>query len=643
VSSSVGITGETFTVQNETCANSCNGSVAVSPVGGAAPITYSWIAPPANTSTLNNLCAGVYFVQMTDNNGCIRTASTTVGSVSAMTISPFVIQPSCGSSNGTISINISGGTPSYSINWSAPIVSTATTVTGLGAGIYSVTVTDAGGCSQTQAFNLSNSTAPVITYTQSNITCFGLCTGSIIAAGISTDTPLTYNWSNGNTTPTVTGLCTGVVSLTISSNSGCKAIQTFTLTQNPSMQLSISNITQPKCFNDCNGDITLVPSGGTLPYTFTWTPIAVTGNPQFSLCPGNYTATVIDARGCFTTTTANLINPPQFTVSNTFTNSSCSTSSDGIAIETAAGGTGTLSYSWSGPNSFSASTSSISGVTSGNYTVLVTDARGCTATDSVKIVPTITLVANAGSNPTVCLNGSVTLDGSPSTGSIAGYSWIQLPNNTSTIATTPSVIVSPGVGTTSYVLQVISTGSACIDTQMVLVNVYPLPQVSAGTSTTIPLFTSIMIGGSPTSPTGISFSWTPAFTLDNPVNPNPTASNTINTTYTVFVTDANGCTASDTIRVDIYPEIKIPNGFSPNGDGKNDMWVIDNIDQFPDCVVEVYNRWGERLYYAPKGYSPLFNGKYKGSDLPVGTYYYIINLNHPAYPKAYTGPLTIFR
>jgi gliding motility-associated-like protein len=441
----------------------------------------------------------------------------------------------------------------------------------------------------------------------------------------------------------VTGLCNGVVSLSITSNSGCTAIQTFTLTQNPAMQLSISNITQPKCFGDCNGDITLVPSGGTLPYTFTWTPIAATGNPQFSLCPGGYTATVIDARGCFTTTSANLLSPPQFTVSNTFTNTSCSTSSDGIAIENASGGSGALTYSWTGPNSFSASTSSISGVTSGNYTVVVTDAKGCSATDSVKIVPTITLTALAAPNPTVCANGSVTLDGSPSTGSIAGYSWIQLPNVTSTIATTASVVVSPGVGTASYVLQVVSTGSACVDTQMVLVNVYPLPQVSAGTSTTIPLFTSIVIGGSPTSPTGISFSWTPAFTLDNPGNPNPTASNTVNTTYTVFVTDANGCTASDTIQVEIYPQIKIPTGFTPNGDGKNDSWVIDNIDQFPDCTIEIYNRWGDRLYYAPKGYSPLFNGKYKGSDLPVGTYYYVVNLNHPAYPKAYTGPLTIFR
>jgi gliding motility-associated-like protein len=110
----------------------------------------------------------------------------------------------------------------------------------------------------------------------------------------------------------------------------------------------------------------------------------------------------------------------------------------------------------------------------------------------------------------------------------------------------------------------------------------------------------------------------------------------------VIVTDANGCTNWDTVTVFVYPEIDIPNGFSPNGDGKNDYWIIDNIQQFPDCEVEVYNRWGEQLFYS-KGYATPFDGKYKGQDLPVGTYYYIIRLNSPLYPKDYTGPLTIFR
>ena len=104
----------------------------------------------------------------------------------------------------------------------------------------------------------------------------------------------------------------------------------------------------------------------------------------------------------------------------------------------------------------------------------------------------------------------------------------------------------------------------------------------------------------------------------------------------------NGCFNSDTVTVYVYPEIKIPNGFSPNGDGKNDVWQIDFIDQFPDCEVEVYNRWGEQLFYS-KGYAIPFNGQYKGKNLPVGTYYYVVKLNHPNYPKPYTSPLTIFR
>ncbi len=158
----------------------------------------------------------------------------------------------------------------------------------------------------------------------------------------------------------------------------------------------------------------------------------------------------------------------------------------------------------------------------------------------------------------------------------------------------------------------------------------------------IPVLSSTTIGGNPTGPSGSTFNWAPSMGLDNPTGTNPTSGTTVTTVYTVTVIDANGCSNSDTVTVFVYPEIKIPNGFSPNSDGKNDVWQIDFIYQFPDCVVEVYNRWGEQLFYS-KGYAVPFNGQYKGKDLPVGTYYYIINLNHPAYPNAYTSPLTIFR
>ena len=86
----------------------------------------------------------------------------------------------------------------------------------------------------------------------------------------------------------------------------------------------------------------------------------------------------------------------------------------------------------------------------------------------------------------------------------------------------------------------------------------------------------------------------------------------------------------------------VPNAFTPNGDGKNDEWVIDGINLFPNVVISVYNRWGEQLFYSKGNYTP-WDGTYNGKPVPVGTYYYIINLNDPRYPNAYTGPLTILR
>jgi gliding motility-associated-like protein len=110
------------------------------------------------------------------------------------------------------------------------------------------------------------------------------------------------------------------------------------------------------------------------------------------------------------------------------------------------------------------------------------------------------------------------------------------------------------------------------------------------------------------------------------------------------VTDGNGCTSSDSVKVILVPVI-IPNdGISPNGDGKNDTWVIPGIDLYPECVVDVYNRWGQ-LIFSQTGYknSSGWDGKFKGKDLSVGTYYYTINLNSASSPTPITGPITIMR
>lgn len=648
ISSVNGITGQNFTVQPVTCAGICNGAATVSPIGGAPVITFSWIAPSSTLSSISGLCPGNYFVQMTDANGCIRTASTQINAVNALSIAPFVQPPTCGSNNGTISIVPSGGTPGYTVNWSPPLVGTSTIQTGLQAGVYSASVTDASGCVITQSFNLSNSTAPVITYTQTNIDCAGACNGSIVVEATSTSTPLSYTWSaGGSNTTVVTGLCPGVVILTVQAFNGCRAFQSFTITEKPGLQLSLSNAVQPKCNNDCDGAITLIPSGGTLPYTFSWSPSSMTTNPATSLCAGPgtitiYSGTVTDAMGCKITETISLINPASLTAVSSQTNSSCSSIADGSASVLASGGTPTFNISWNGPGTFTANTASIGNVLAGNYTVTVVDSRSCTQTTTLSIVPTITIDANAGLDQSFCTGTTALLSGTNSSGAVS-FAWFLAPVPSPSVANTVSTIVMPAVGSSTYILIATSSVVNCFDQDTVIVNSLALPFVDAGPSYTIPIYSTIGIGGAPTSTGAATYTWIPAFTLDNAFVPNPTASNTINTTYTVIVVDpATGCTASDTMQVILYPQIIIPNGFSPNGDSRNDKWVIDNIQQFTENVVEVYNRWGE-LLFMKKAYNGEFDGKYNGKDLPVGTYYYIINLNHPAYTKPFTGPLTIFR
>jgi len=651
ISNSNGITGETTNIQNELCAGQCNGAATITAVGGTAPISYNWISPAVSNSVITNLCAGPYFVQMTDAQGCIRTASLNINAATQITLTPNVIAPTCTSPNGTINVVPSGGVGPFLYSW-VPGPGITSSLTNIPAGNYTVTVTDQGGsgCQVTQAFSISNPSGPVITFTQSNVNCFGGNTGSITALGTSTSNPVSYSWSNGSTSATATGLTAGVISLTVSAPNGCVTVKTFTLTENPAMQLSLANIVQPRCHDDCNGAITLVPSGGSLPYTFNWVP-AATGNPQFSLCPGPssaaivYSATVTDANGCSITTSTTLINPASIVLTPTVTNSSCSSVADGVLNVGVAGGTPAYTYTWTGPAAFTASTQNISALMPGTYSLTLIDLNGCQKDTTLDIVPTISVVAQAGNDVTVCPTPSVVLTGTNSFGAVA-YDWFLLPDNTNTVSNTvsfPAPTPTTAPGSFTFVLVTTSSVSACADRDTVVVNIYALPVVDAGPTFTIPVFSSVTIGGNPTASGSFSLSWSPSFNLDDPNSLNPVASNTVNTVYTVTVMDlTTGCIASDTMTVFLYPLIKIPNGFSPNGDTKNEKWIIDYIDQFPENTVEVYNRWGEQLFFK-RGYNGEFDGKFKGKNLPVGTYYYVINLNHPAYTVPYTGPLTIFR
>ena len=270
INNSNGITGENINKKDIPCGGSCNGSATVTAIGGSPPINYNWINPAVSNSVITNLCAGTYFLQMQDVQGCLRSTSVNINAATSITLSPFITPPSCTVQppNGTVQVNIAGGTPGFVVNW-APIVANTATLSNIGPGSYTITVTDnsPGGCPTSTVINISNQNGPIVATTPSNINCFNTCTGAASAAVTGTDTPYTFNWSVGGNTSGVTNLCSGVVILTVTGANSCKTISSATITENPALQVNIPNVTQPNC-NQCNGSANINAFGGTSPYTY---------------------------------------------------------------------------------------------------------------------------------------------------------------------------------------------------------------------------------------------------------------------------------------------------------------------------------------------------------------------------------------
>ena len=257
----------------------------------------------------------------------------------------------------------------------------------------------------------------------------------------------------------------------------------------------------------------------------------------------------------------------------------------------------------------------------------------CSDTDSVAVTVLAMPIANAVPDTAFCQGGSVMLCGTLSQNGVT-FNWFTLPLWTPA-GTNTCTIVSP-LTTTDYGL-IVSNG-ICSDTDTVSVTIYPIPVANAGPDITVLSSASAVLNGTG----GGTYLWSPAAGLSNATIANPTANSTSTTTYALLVTDASGCTDIDSLTVTIIHEVKPNDGLSPNDDGINDVWVIPNIEQFPTALVEVYNRWGELLFHSI-GYTEKWDATYKGKDLPVGTYYFVINLNSDLYPDPITGPITILR
>jgi gliding motility-associated-like protein len=647
ISNGTGITGETIVKTDETCYNSCDGTATVTPIGGTAPYTYIWLFNGNTTNSETNLCANTYFVQISDSVGCIRTSQIDILSPSQMIGIPSIVSPTCGNSDGSITLNMSGGTGSLTYAWTPPVAGNTNTATGLAAGVYVIDVTDASACTQSFTVTLSNVSGPGVAVLDTNVSCHGLCDGSI-TLNITSTNPTTILWNTGSNANPLTNLCPDNYTATITDNvAGCVTAISVTITEPDTLDFSIVNSVDLLCNAVCNGSINSIPSGGTLPYTFSWSPVSGTTGTLSNLCANTYTVTVSDANGCVSTQSVTLVEPADIVTTGVVTNATCSSIASGAINITATGGTPNAAapaytYQWSGGST--ATTEDLSSILYGTYTVVVTDANSCTDTSSYNVAALDTVIANAGADVTMCQLGNAILDGSGSminNGTIT-YQWFAVPPAGSLGSNDSLTVTAPASGNYSYQL-IVGNSLGCTDTDTVALVVNPLPLADAGPNQEVIYGHTATIGGSPTNPAGTTVSWLPNIGLSNNTIPNPVGSNTVTTNYTVTVIDTTtGCVSRDSMTFTVLPQIIIPNGISPNGDGKNDTWIINVIYKFPNNEVEVYNRWGE-LLYSKKGYDNTWDGSYKGKPLPIGTYYYVVKLNDPDYPDAYTGPITIFK
>lgn len=531
------------TPSNISCNGGNNGTANVSVTGGSGPFTYSWSNGTNNVTggssdNISGLTAIGYTVTITDGSGCTSITTVTLTEPGPILPVPASTPASCGSSNGTVSINATGGTGALSYNWSTG--SSAQTVSGLAANTYSVTITDANGCSVISTAAITNIGGATATMgTPTNISCNGGNNGST-SVTVSGGTPgYTYSWSNGASTVTsgltdnINGLAAGNYTVTITDNNGCIITTNVILTE-PTAIVPVTGSSPASCAQS-NGSANISASGGTGTLGYSWSS-GGTGQTEINLAANTYTVTITDANSCSATAVATVNNSSGPTVSPlTSTNLKCFGDNNGTAGVTASGGTGGINYSWS----TGGTAQTITGLIANTYTVTVSDGSGCQVISTVSITQPNPLALAATALDAKC-NGScdgqaVVIPTANSGTAPYSISW----STSSTNLSISSLCAGP------YSVTITDANGCKKDSTVTVAEPAVLNTLATNTPAdcnqsngTADVTSS---GGTPGT-SGYTYSWSSGATT-------PTAINLGAATYTVTVTDNNGCTSVQTTTI----------------------------------------------------------------------------------------------
>lgn len=587
----------------------------------ASYVGYLWSNSPTSTqaSVLLNT-AGTYTVTVTNTVGCTATAS---ASIAVQTLSVAINGTPTFCTNSCANLSVAPQTGS-TIIWNTGSI--ATTIAACTAGIYTVKVTNAIGCTTTNTVLVTPLPDPTVTFTAPVSACAN-ATISITAANNAQTGVNTFVWANGlGSTAVISPIITTInqtFTVTITNSLGCSKSASVNILVSPLPTNTAITASKPVL---CVGESTILTATGA--NTYSWSTGATNANGitvSPTQTPTIYTVIASSAAGCTATASINItVNPLPIAAITGVTAVCKGKSADLIA-------TGGVLYAWDNGLGVSSTVTATPSATT-TYQVTVTDTKGCKAITSRQITVN-PLPASINFEPEPFCEGSQT--SLPIIPAATGLTYRWSTGETGTVI----VISTNGIYTAT-----VTDANGCTNVGTIPMTATPAPVSYAGRDTTIQLGQSVnLIGTVISSPTpNLKYHWEPDALFANPYAQNQVVMPMQTTTYTFHVhTLPGGCESEEgqvtvTVR-NALSCLDIDEGFTPNGDGKNDVWSLPCLQDEPN-TTKVFNRWGEILFTATN-YTNTFDGRYKGQNLPDGTYYYIITTPN----RVYKGTLSIIR
>ena len=595
-------------VTNATCFGA-NGSATANPSGGNAPFSYVWSGLGSTTGQTVTKPAGNYTVTATDASTCQQTASLTITQPADVTISETHTNLRCfGDANGDITLTPTGGTGNYTYVWN-PNVSNTNAATLLTAGTYDATVTDQNTCTKTISVTLTQPTTPLTINIQSNnISCFGANDGSITITASGGTSPYTYTWNpNITTTNSVSNLGPGNYAITIADANNCSVNPNVSLSE-PSQPLNVvPSQTNLTCFESNDGTASVITNGGTAPYSFAWSPNVSSSFSATALAANNYGLTVTDNNGCTITNTFAITQPTPITTGETHVNVLCNGNTTGSVTITANGGTPGYTYIWS-PNV--SAIDQATNVGAGTFSVTVADANACTVLQTATVTEPSLLTLAATSTPAFCFGTATGIITSTANGGVPAYSFSAY-DGTNTINSSTGLFINLATG--NYSVTVTDQNTCTITTTVFvseptsLVNVIDVVPATCYHSSDGSI-TVTTTGGTP----GYNYLFETGI-----ANSTGNFTGLSADTYTFTVTDASGCsltdsgtiTEPDSVLIDVSPTpVEVKLGSS--------LQLSTTTNQGGNVLYDWSPKFGLSCYDCS---NPVFEGVYSQPYLVVAT------------------------